>query len=166
MVSIAKSVLKGLGSIGVETVEKSAEHLGKIAETIITGQELLGGIKPMAQGEYQKKVSEDELRKKEEMKEIRDKIGGGRNVEAEIEEIRKEKEKEEEEKEKQFLEQIRRQREAEMAERQALSGGESTNPAKRKKQRGSALMPQGKKKQMQPTIDQLSQTSEFKGKVD
>jgi hypothetical protein len=166
MTGIIKGVLKGLGSIGVETVEKGAEHVVKITETIITGQELLGGIKPMGQGEYQKKVSEDEIKKKKEMEEIRNEIGGGRNVEAEIEEVRKEKEKEEEEKEKEFLEQIRRQREAEMAERQALAGSESTNPAKRKKQRGSALMPQGKKKQMQPTIDQLSQTSEFKGKVD
>jgi len=74
----------------------------------------------MKQGEYQRTMKEEEIKKNREMEEIRDKIGGGRNVEAEIEEVRKEKEKEEEEKEKEFLEQIRRQREAEMAERQDM----------------------------------------------
>jgi len=165
MTGIVKGVIKGLGSIGVETVEKSAEHVGKMAETIITGQELLGGIGPMKQGEYQRTMKEEEIKKNREMEEIRDKIGGGRNVEAEIEEVRKEKEKEEEEKEKEFLEQIRRQREAEMAERQDM-WAESANPAKRKKKRGSVLMPAGKKKAMMPSDDQLSQTSEFRGKVD
>lgn len=166
MTGIVKGVLKGLGQVGMETVEKGGENLGKMAETIITGQELLGGINPMSQGEHQKLVIEDERQKQAEMAKIKQEMGGGRNVGAEIEEIRKAREKEEEEKERQFLEQIRQKREAEIAERQALIGGESANPAKRKKRRGSALMPQGKRKKMAPDMEQLSQTSEFKGKAD
>jgi hypothetical protein len=110
-------------------------------------------------------LGEDEKKKQAEIAKIKQDMGGGRGVEAEIEEIRKEREKEQEEKEKEFLEQIRRQREAEMAERQDM-WAESANPAKRKKKRGSVLMPAGKRKAMMPSDDQLSQTSEFKGKVD
>jgi hypothetical protein len=45
--------------------------------------------------------------------------------------------------------------------------GVSTNPAKRKKSRGSAFAGGGKKKTQQPDPTQMSQTSEFKGgKID
>jgi hypothetical protein len=87
-----------------------------------------------------------------------------RGVENEMEQIRHQKEKEEEEKEK-YFEKMKEQQERE--KQQQIENSElmmeSTNPAKQKKSRGSAF---GHKKKSQPDQSQMSQTSEFKGKID
>jgi len=150
-------VIQGIKQVVEETEEKLVEEAGKIAKGVITGEELVKDIKPMDQEEYQNKVEEDEKKKQEGIKEI------GRNVEKEMDEVRKAKKKKEEEEEKEFLEKIRRQRELEEQERQALemeAMSVSRNPAKQKKQRGSAFKP-GKPKQ-----SDMSQTAEFSKSVD
>lgn len=165
--SIPKKVLQALGQIAVETGKETLKEVGKVTESIVTGKELLGDIRPMTDGEMAAKRAEDERKKQAEMEKLRQSMGGGRNVEAEVREISREKQQSEEDKERQFLEQIKRQREAEAEEHQKLSVemGVSANPAKRKKKRGSALM-QGKKKTNQPDPSQLSQTGEIAGKME
>jgi len=164
---IIKDLGKGFKQLGVETAEKLVEETGKIAESIITAKELLGDIKPLDEQELAQRKAEDEKKKQEEMSRLRQGFGGqaGRGVEGEMERIRQQKEKEEEEKEKMFLENLKRQREIERQNQMANFElmGESTNPAKQKKSRGSAF---ANKKKQQPDQSQMSQTSEFKGKID
>jgi hypothetical protein len=147
-----------------ETIEKLVEETGKIAESVITAKDLLGDIKPLSEGELNKKQAEDERKKQQEISDVRSQMSG-RTVENEMEKIRHQKQKEEEEKEKIFLENLKRQREAEKQEQVVNLGlmGESTNPSKQKKSRGSAFI---NKKKQQPDQSQMSQTSEFKGKID
>lgn len=149
-----------------ETVEKLIEETGKIAESVITAKELLGDIKPMSDEELEKKKAEDQKKKQEEAVRLRQGFGGqGRNIENEMEKIRQEKEREEEEREK-YFEQMKKQKEEEKRQQEEEYGGlnmESSNPAKQKKSRGSAFI---MKKKQQPTQSQMSQTSEFKGKID
>lgn len=165
MNQIVNDFKKGLGQLGQETVEKLAETPGKIVEPIITAQQLLGDIKPLSEDEMAQKQYEDEQKKQKEMSDLKSQMSG-RNVENEIERIRRQKQKEEEEKEKAFLENVKRQREEERQEQEANSGlmDESTNPSKRKQSRGSAFV--NKKKKQQPDPTQMSQTKEFKGKID
>ncbi len=147
-----------------ETVEKLVEETGKIAESVITAKDLLGDIKPLSEGELARKQAEDEEKKKKEISNVKFQMSG-RGVEDEMEQVRHQKQKEEDEKEKIFLENLRRQREAEKQD-QAVNlelMGESTNPSKQKKSRGSAFI---NKKKQQPDQSQMSQTSEFKGKID
>ena len=155
---------KGFKQLGVETVEKLVEETGKIIDPTITAQELLGGIKPMNDNELNQKKAEDEKNKRSQMADLKSQISN-RPVENEMEQIRKQKEKEEEEKERIFLENLKRQREIEKQNQMANFElmGESTNPSKQKKSRGSAF---GHKKKSQPDQSQMSQTSEFKGKID
>ena len=155
---------KGFKQLGVETVEKLVEETGKIIDPTITAQELLGGIKPMNDNELNQKKAEDEKNKRSQMADLKSQISN-RPVENEMEQIRKQKEKEEEEKERIFLENLKRQREIEKQTQMANFElmGESTNPSKQKKSRGSAF---GHKKKSQPDQSQMSQTSEFKGKID
>lgn len=165
--SIAKQVIKNLGQVAAETGKEIVSETGKITESIITGKELLGDIKPLTPEEEAQKKQEEERRKQKEMNRLRNQMGQGRNVGKEIEEIHDEKEKKEKEEEEKMLEQVRQQREAEERERQemAMMDTVSTNPAKQKKARGSALA-HGKKKS-QPDESQMSQTNEFKGgKID
>ena len=180
---IIKGVFEGLGQIGVETVEKIAEEGGKIVETIITGEELLGLKKTMTDEELAIKKQQEEVKKQQEIKKLKGEMGQNEDkseenkaekqpkkkhdLEEEMTELRRQKEKEEEEKEK-YYEQQKQQKEKEqqqqMAEYDSLNM-ESTNPAKQKKSRGSAFI-QGKKRKSQPTQSQMSQTQEFKGKID
>jgi len=164
MKQIAKGIIQGLGKIGEETGKELVKETAKIGESLITGKELLGDIKPMTTEEMAKMKVEEEKKKKEEMAKLKSGLEG-RAVETEINEIRKEKKREEEEKERKFLEDIKKQREAEEAERQSLEAGMavSSNPAKRKKSRGSAFVT-GKKQGVSQS--QQSQTGEYKGKVD
>lgn len=159
MNQILKGVVKGLGQIGEETGKEIINETGKIAESIISGKELLGGVKQLTKEEQIK----EQNKQQEELNKLRSAMGGGRNVEGEIKQVVAEKERKEEEEERQFLENIRRQREEERAQMAMEMESVSSNPAKRKKKRGSALMP-GKK--ASPQDDQMSATSEFKGKVD
>jgi hypothetical protein len=163
MNQIVKDFGKGFKQLGQETAEKLVEETGKIAESIITAQELLGDIKPLDDQEMAQKKAEDDKKKQEEMSKLRSQMTG-RSVENEMEQLRKQQEKEEEEREKYFEKEKERQeweRQQQMENSELMM--ESTNPSKQKKSRGSAM---SHKKKSQPDQSQLSQTSEFKGKID
>jgi hypothetical protein len=156
--AILKKVLDNLGQIATETGKETVKQAGQVTESIITGKELLGDIKPLSEEELAKKKAEDERKVQEEMKNI-----PGRNVESEIKQISDEKKREEEEKERQLLEQVRQQREAEEAERQQLT----EMPGNAKREAAKTQFAPGKRKKQQPDPSQMSQTSEFKGgKID
>jgi len=156
--SIPKKVVQGFGEIGVETVKETTKQAVEMVNSVITGQELVGGVKPMSEEELAKAKAEDERKKQEEIKNI-----SGRNVEAEIKEIIVEKKNNEEEKEKDFLEKIKLQREAEEAERNKLF----EEPGNAKREAAKTQFAPGKRKKQQPDASQMSQTSEFKGgKID
>jgi len=166
MKQIIGDVVKGLAKIGEETGKEMVKEVAKIGETIISGEELLGDIKPMTDEEMTKKNMEEERKKQEELQKLRSQMQEkGRNVEDEVKQIRKEKEKEEQQEKQKEAEEKRRA--AEERQRQAQAGVEegaiSTNPAKQKKSRGSAF---ANKKKQQPDQSQMSQTQEFKGKID
>lgn len=139
MTSIISGFFKGIKSIGEETVEKTVEHTGKIASGIITGQELVGNLKPMSNEQQTKSQQEDERIKQQEMADLRSQMSGGRNVEQEIEKVRDEKKRKEEEEEK-FLKNLERQRENERIERQQMQsevpGNAKKEAAKHQGQRG------------------------------
>lgn len=146
-----------------ETAEKLVEETGKIAESVITARELLGDIKPLSDEELIQKKADDEKKKQEEMNKLRSQISG-RSVENEMEQLRYQQEKEEEEKEKYFEKEKERQgweRQQQIENSDLMM--ESTNPSKQKKSRGSAM---SHKKKSQPDQSQMSQTSEYKGKID
>jgi len=152
--SIPKQVLNQLKQVGAETIEKTAENVGKIGETIISGKELLG-LEPMNAGEYDQKKIKDEEMKNEEVNKI-----VSRNLEGEIKQVRDEKQQKEEEAERIMLEDIKRKREAEEAERAQM-----TNlPGNAKREAAKRQFAPGPKKTPDPS--QMSQTSEFKGKID
>jgi len=154
---ILTKVLKTLGEVGGEAVKEGVKQAGVVTETVISGKELLGDIKPMTEAQYNQKKMEDEKKKEAEMKKI-----SGRNVEAEIEQVRESK-KEEAEKQEKFLEEIKQQREAEEQERAQLA---VTMPGNAKREAAKRQMaPQGKKNN-QPDPAAMSQTAEFKGKID
>lgn len=159
--SIPKKVLQGVGEIGVETVKEGAKQATEMLNTIITGQELVGNVKPMTEEEMAYARAEDERKKEEEIKKINN--VSGRNVEAEIKGIVSEKKNSEEEKEKEFLEKIRLQREAEETER----NNNIQEPGNAKREAAKTQFSPGKRKKQQPDATQMSQTSEFKGgKID
>lgn len=174
---IIKGVVKGLAKLGGETVEKMADESQKILESTITGKELLGLDGTMTEKEVVEAGKRDEVSKVKEVNKIKSEIPGsaetqnqkqkekGRDVEGEIKEVREKRKSKEEEEERIFLENIKKQREEEKAEEKMAMGemAVSTNPAKQKKSRGSAF---SKKKKSGVDDAQLSQTSEFKGKID
>jgi hypothetical protein len=113
----------------------------------------------MSEEEFKSKAEEEEKRSDKEMSDLRQNIGGGRNVEGEIEEVRRQREAEEKEKEERILEEVARQREIEAMELVSLE-----TPGNQKK---SAAKMQGVKgKKSAPDLTQMSATAEFKGKVD
>ena len=156
---IAKKVLSAVGQIGVETGKEILKEGGKIGETIISGQELLGNIKPMTEEEYKLKAEEEGKKSDKEMADLRQNIGGGRNVEGEIEEVRRQREQVEKEKEKRILEEVSRQREIEAMELASLEV-----PGNPKKSAAKMQGVKGKKTAPDPAL--MSATAEFKGKVD
>lgn len=161
---IIKGIGQGFKKLAEETVEKLGEESQKVLESTITGKELLGLDGGITNNQLAHEQQEDEIKKQEEIRRIKAEMGLGRDVEQEVEKIRNEKEKEEEEKEK-YFEQEKQQKEIEaqqIAESNNSLMTESTNPAKQKKSRGSAL---ARKKKSQPDQSQMSQTQEFKGKV-
>jgi hypothetical protein len=160
MNQIIKGLGKGLGQLGQETVEKLVENTGKILDPTITAQELLGDVKPLSDQEMAQKKAEDERKKQEEMARLRQGFGGqGRPVENEMERIRNQKEKEEEEKEK-YLEKVKERKEWEQ-QQQMVADMENTQPKKQHVDKGG-----NKHKTQQPDASQMSQTAEFKGKID
>lgn len=140
MSGIISGFVKGIKSIGEETVEKTLEHTGKIASGIITSKDLLGINSSMSSEQEQRARQEDEIKKKQEEEQIKQEyMGQGRNVGQEIEQVIKEKERKEEEEEK-FLENLKRQREAEAREREQMNvdvpGNSKKEAAKHQGQRG------------------------------
>ncbi len=127
MNNILANVIKNLKQIGEETVEKSVDNVGKIASGIITGADLVG-LKPMT-AEQEQKVKQEEVKKQQEMSDLRSQMSDGRNIEQEIDQIRKEKERKEEEEEN-FLKNLERQRIAEVQEREQMSTNIPTNSKK------------------------------------
>jgi len=157
--NILKKVVKGLGEVGAETIKESGKQAVDIVSGVITGKELIGNIDPMSDQEMAQAQAKDERQKQEEMAKMQNLAG--RNVEAEIKEVVQEKESEEQQKEREFLENIKRQREAEEAERHSLEEPGNVKREAKKKQ----FAPGPKKKSPDPS--QMSATSEFKGgKID
>ena len=150
---------KGFKQLGAETVEKLVEETGKIAESVITAGELLSDIKPMSDNELNQKKAEDERKKQEEMNKLRNQMSG-RNVDSEVKQISDQKKKEEDEKEKMFLENLKRQREEERRQ-QENNGMDLMGSKKHHKDKGG-----NKHKTQQPDETQMSQTAEYKGKID
>ena len=161
MNQIIKDFGKGLGQLGQETVEKLVEETGKIIEPIITAQELLRGITPLTDQEMAQKTAEDERKKQEEMSRLRQGFGGqaGRPVENEMERLRHNQEKEKEEREK-YFEKMKERQEWEH-QQQMVNSEELMQPKKHHKDKGG-----NKHKTQQPDATQMSQTAEFKGKID
>jgi len=161
--AIIKKVIKGLGEVGLETGKEAVGEAGKITESIITGTELLGNIKPLTEAELAQKKAEDEKKITEEGTAVAKAMANqGRNVGEEIKQVRAEK-SQEEQKEEQFLKQIQQQREAEEAERQQMT----EVPGNSKREAAKTQFAPGKRKKQQPDLAQMSQTSEFKGgKID
>lgn len=156
---IIKDFGKGLGQLGQETAEKLVEETGKIAESIITAQELLGDIKPMSDEEMARKKAEDEKKKQEEMNKLRQGGEQGRNVENEMKKIRRhQQEREEEEKEK-YFEEMKEKQEKERQIQEENMNIEFMAPKKHHKDKGG-----NKHKTQQPDQSQMSQTAEFKTK--
>ena len=162
--TIPGQVLQGLKQIGEETSKELLEQTGKIAESIITGKELLGDIKPMGDAELAKKKEEEEKKKQEEMAKLRSQMGQGRNVEKEMEEVYKQKEHQEEEEKKARQQELQRIQEQQAQQNNGMEMT-SSNPSKQRKSRGSAFAG-GRKKKSQPDMQQMSQTAEVKGKID
>jgi hypothetical protein len=167
---MANQIIKGFGKGLKKVVEETAEKLGeegqKILESTISGKELLGLEGGFDGNQMAHEQQEDEIKKAEEVRKIKSEMNlPGRDVEKEIEEIRRQREKEEEEKEKYFEEEKKKR---EMEEQQVLESNnsltiESSNPSKQRKSRGSAFI-MGKKKH-KPDQASMSATAEFKGKV-
>lgn len=168
---VNNQILKGIGQgfkqLGVETAEKLVEETGKILEPIITAQELLGDITPMSDQELAQKQQQEEIKKQQEINKLKAEMGQGRKVEDEMTQLHKQEEKQEEEKQE-YYEKVKQQKERERQQQDMEYSSlmtESTNPAKQKKSRGSAL---AHKKKSQPDQSQMSQTQEFNkgGKID
>lgn len=179
---VLKGVVKGLGQIGLETVEKLGDESQKIVESIITGKELLGLERTMTDEELALKKREEAIKSKQEIASLKESVAVDkkdsdnhhenkikerpRDVEDELTQLRRKKEKEEEEKQRYYEQQRQEQekaRERQQAEYVDLMA-ESTNPAKQKKSRGSAFANKRKK----PDMSQMSATQEFNkgGKID
>lgn len=154
------NVVPKIAQIASETVEKTVQEGAKLVTGIISGQELVGDAKLMGEAEMNRVKAEDERKKQEEMMKLKN--IPGRNVEGEIEAVRDEKKRIEEEQEKQFLENIKRQREAEEAERQEWV----EEPTNSKREAAKTQFAPGKKRKSQPDLQAMSQTAEVKGKVD
>lgn len=159
--AILKKVIQGLGQIATETGKETLKQGEEVLHGVITGKELLGSdIKSMTDQEMAQKRAEDERRKQQELAELRAQMGQGRPVEQEMTQIRREEEQSEEQKRQQA---IREENERRQAESQTTTTEIPTNPKKSAaKHQGAG----GKKKKSQPDPTQMSQTTEFKGKID
>lgn len=158
--SIPKKVLQNLGQIGEETVKEAVTQAGEIGASIITGKELLGNITPMSDEELAKKKREDENKKANQMSDVRSQLTG-RDVEGEMKQVRQEAEQKENEEER-MMREINAKREQEAAEIREAEAAMLMQATRRK---GPVGPSQPKKKSM-PDAAAMSNTSEFKGKVD
>jgi len=173
---VLKGVVKGLGQIGMETVENVVQEGGKIVESIITGKELLGLERTMTDAELEQKKRQESIKSQHEIAKLKGEVGKKkddqkdenkvkekpRNIEEELAQLRRQKEKEEEDKQRYYEEQKRQEEEQKRRQQEEYNSlnMESTNPAKQKKSRGSAFI---NKKQHKPDMTEMSATAEFKG---
>lgn len=140
MTNILASVLKNLKQIGRETVEIAAKNTGKVTSSVITGEALVGNLKPMT-AEQSQKANEEEAKRQQEIDKIKQEYMGqpGRNVESEMKQVSEEIKRKEAEEER-FLENLKRQREAEAREREQMNasvpGNSKKEAAKHQGQRG------------------------------
>ena len=178
---ILKGVVKGLGQLGLETIEKTSEEGQKIVESIITGKELLGLERTMSDTELEFHKQQEKTKSQEEIYKLKGQMSEGkdnknseqktkdrpRNLEDELTQLRRQKEREEEEKVKYFEKQKQQKEVEEQQQREQYSylNEESSNPSKQKKSRGSDFV---NKKKHKPDTDQTSATQEFNkgGKID
>jgi hypothetical protein len=160
----ATKILNAIQNAGTEIAEQGIKSTEQVISTVVTGQELVGDAKPMSDEEMAKAKAEDERKKQEELAKLRQ--IPGRNVEAEVTHVVEEKQSEEDQKQKEFLENIRLQREAENRERESMA----EEPGNSKREQAKHSMGPGKKKggtTAAPNATQMSATSEFKGgKID
>ena len=175
---IIKGVVRGLGQLGMETIENASKEGQKIIESVITGKELLGLEKTMSDPELELLKQQEKTKSQEEIDKIKGQMGDKkenneqkikekpRNIEEELAQLRRQKEQEEEEKQKYFEQQKQQEQEKERQQAEYIDlTAESTNPSKQKKSRGSAFV---NKKKHKPDTAQMSQTQEFNkgGKID
>lgn len=178
---ILKGVVKGLGQLGMETMEKAGQEGQKIIESVITGKELLGLERTMSDSKLKQSIQEEKIRSQQEINKLKGEMCGKkegengekkvkerpRNVEDELTQLRRQKEREEEEKVKYFEKQKQQKEMAEQRQTEEYNylNEESSNPSKQKKSRGSAFV---NKKKHKPDTDQTSATQEFNkgGKID
>ena len=157
--TIPKQVLQGLKSIADETLEQGSNELKKVVGlTSDKKTDLMPDIVDLSDEQKQMLESQDKEKTSEQTEQVRQELGrnavpAGRQVEGEIDEIRKKKQEEEDRKEQEFLEKIKAQRQQEEEERNRLA---MVNEA-----RGSAFA-RGKK----PAAADISATGEFSKKKD
>jgi predicted ribosome quality control (RQC) complex YloA/Tae2 family protein len=153
--NIIKDFKKGIVELGAESVEKLVEESVKIVEPIITAKELLGNISPMSEEEMSKKKNKDEHEKEEELKKIRSQFAG-RSIENEMQELRNKKEREERERESLIEKNKKIEADQKAYVLDADYNSSSANHGKRKNPF---------RKKSEPDASQMSQTTEFKGKI-
>lgn len=172
---ILSNTAKGIGNLAGEAVKEATKQVGKAAEEAAT--ELVGGggssnsddsqtsltidqLKQMNQGKADEEIAElqrsiSEEGGNEEKPKISPKKApqlGGRDVDQEIQEVRKKKKKKEKE-EEELLERVKEQREREkeeaLQEAQSVSPGEGVlDQTGSRKKRGTVLIDQRGKKEI------------------
>lgn len=163
--NIPTKILNAIQQAGTEIAETGIKGTEQIISTVITGQELVGDVKAMSDEEMAKAKAEDEKKKNEGIEQELRNVPG-RDVSGEMKQIDQEAKSEEEKKQQDFLENIKRQREMEEAERNSLM----VEPKNDKREQAKHAMSPHKKKSSQtaaPNMSSMSATSEFKGgKID
>ncbi|MBU1088732.1 hypothetical protein KKC08_05610 [Patescibacteria group bacterium] len=163
---ISKQVLEGLGSIGNELGEQLKGEVKKAVGVDEkkdknsdggSGIDLFPDLVEMSKGEMNEKQVEDEMKKRQEMAELRQAMGLGRDVEKEMEEVRRKRENEEED-ERRREEELKERKKRERAEQMTVVDDETPQHKKRKK-RGGAFA-RGKK----PSAEEMTATGEFSKK--
>ena len=156
-------IIKAVQDVGTEIVETGIKGTEQIISTVITGQELVGDVKPMSEEEMARAKADDERKKQEEIRNELKNIPG-RDVEGEMKQIAQEQKDEEERKQKEFLEKIEKQRREEEIERNSLMEAPGNAKREQAKRQNS---PGNKRKSQMADPCSMSQTSEFKGgKID
>ena len=175
---ILKGVVRGLGQLGMETLENASEEGQKIIESVITGKELLGLESTMTDAQLKQYKQQDKIKSQDEINKLKGQMGDKkenseqeikekpRSIEEELAQLRRQKEQEEGEKQKYYEQQKQQEQEKERQQAEYIDlTAESSNPSKQKKSRGSAFV---NKKKHKPDTAQMSQTQEFNkgGKID
>ncbi|MBU1130356.1 hypothetical protein KKE45_03500 [Patescibacteria group bacterium] len=165
MKKMSKQVLQGLKSIGDELGEQLK---GEVKRTVGVEEkkdksgddnksvDLFSDLREMSKGEMNERQMEDEMKKRQEMAELRRAMGLGRDVEREMEELRRKREREEEEEKKRQEEELKERKKREMAEQARVVEDAETPEHKRKKKRGGAFA-----RNKKPSAEEMTATGEF-----